>query len=536
NYQGEIFPMDVVFTNGNWTGPLVPFETMSTDSLFHSSTLALPYEIRRPASVLVLQSHTGEALVHALENRVSKITGVEGNKTLVDMLKRELAGQTDSLLYRSEVNVIPLEARTYLSTDTTQADLIVLPVINVFGGASGISAIQEQYLFTKESFTNIWMRLSSSGMLTATTWIDHPSRDPLRLTNTMVELLEDQGIENAEQHLIAIKSWSTITFVLSKNRFADEEIASVRAFCRAESFDPVILLDMKVEERDAYHELEDSFFYQYIDSILSNGRQNFYDTYDFKIAPTTDDQPYFSQHLRLKSLPYLKSDLGLRPALFLELGYLLVLATFFQILILALILIVLPLSKLSFPRSNLAWTIFYFSGLGIGYMFVEIVFIQQFILYLGNAIYAATAVLSCLLLSSGLGSYYANRLIRKPGELIWCTAAILILLLLYSLIFTSSLQSTIGTDLPIKIGILILLTFPLGFLMGIPFPSGIALMSGRGSGSIPWAWGINGYFSVISTVLAMIISIEFGFSVLLILAAVAYALPMLAQLLLTPSP
>jgi hypothetical protein len=65
---------------------------------------------------------------------------------------------------------------------------------------------------------------------------------------------------------------------------------------------------------------------------------------------------------------------------------------------------------------------------------------------------------------------------------------------------------------------------PLGFLMGIMFPRGIAYLERRAPHLVPWAWGINGTVSVISAVTAALLALTFGFSFVLAMGAVGYGL------------
>jgi hypothetical protein len=60
--------------------------------------------------------------------------------------------------------------------------------------------------------------------------------------------------------------------------------------------------------------------------------------------------------------------------------------------------------------------------------------------------------------------------------------------------------------------------------MGIPIPVGLAFLAKESPSLIPWAWGINGCASVISAILATLIAIDFGFTVVTILALVFYLL------------
>jgi hypothetical protein len=143
-------------------------------------------------------------------------------------------------------------------------------------------------------------------------------------------------------------------------------------------------------------------------------------------------------------------------------------------------------------------------------------------------VYAASAVITSLLIFSGFGSYMSGYFTGKRKALLLILAAIIILLFIYSFILTPVLQQTVHGSLPLKLLIVFVLIAPLAFCMGIPFPAGLVRVAQTNAQAIPWAWGINGCVSVISTALATIIAVEAGFTMVLLLAALAYCLPFLA--------
>jgi predicted membrane-bound spermidine synthase len=176
----------------------------------------------------------------------------------------------------------------------------------------------------------------------------------------------------------------------------------------------------------------------------------------------------------------------------------------------------------------------YFCGLGIGYMFVEIVLIQKFTLYFGNVIYSTAAVVCLMLISSGFGSWFSQNLYAKPSRIVGVTALIILSLIIYLIFLTPIIKTTIAFTLIAKIFFATFLIAPPAFIMGVPFPLGLRLLSERNESTegvqVPWAWGINGLFSVISVVLATIVAIELGFIWVMIIAAGAYSLSLLVNL------
>ncbi|WP_279295247.1 hypothetical protein [Paraflavisolibacter caeni] len=515
------------FVNGDWFGPITSWKKEDSSFILDYTTSALPYVMRKRNKVLVLRTSTGIDVAHAVSHDVESITTTEPNSVVLSLLKKELALASDSLLYQPKVMSQRMEPRTFLMMDTARYDLIVLPMTGTFGGSSGLYALQEQAIMTREAFQEMWLRLNENGVISITSWMDYPLRNPLKVLATMVEVLYNSGIKNPRAHLAAIRSWGTITFVLTKSPVTVTEVANIRKFCDDMMFDPAILPGLKAEERSSYNQLQDERFFRYIDQILSENRKAFYDEYDFNIKPATDNKPFFSQFLRWENLNRLSHFFGTRSIPFFEVGYFLVLVTLVQIAIVSFVLILLPLFKLGWSGKNKFSILLYFSGIGLGYMFVEIVLIQHFILYFGNPVYAASAVLTSLLIFSGLGSNVSARFIGSKKDSYLLFVLIALLLLIDAFVLMPLLQNTIHVSLPIKLVIVLLLMGPLAFLMGMPFPSGLSLVSKSNPEAIPWAWGVNGCISVISTALATILSIELGFNWVLFLAALAYCLPVI---------
>ena len=75
---------------------------------------------------------------------------------------------------------------------------------------------------------------------------------------------------------------------------------------------------------------------------------------------------------------------------------------------------------------------------------------------------------------------------------------------------------------PLKILVSLLLVAPLGLAMGMPFPLGLRLLSRRETALVPWAWGINGCASVVSPILATVLAVWLGFTVVILSALFLY--------------
>jgi hypothetical protein len=516
-----------VFLNGNWFGPVIERNKNDTDFILDHTTLALPYIMAKRDRVLVLQSGTGIDVAYAFSRGVKKCVTVEPNAAILSLLKKELSIDNDSLFYNPLLEIHNLEPRTFLLTDTSHYDLICLPMAGSFGGSTGLNALQEQFILTKEAIHGMWQKLNTTGVISISSWMDYPVRYPLKILATMVEVLDDMGIRHPENHIAAIRSWGTTSFVMTKSPLQKEEILNIRNFCEQMWFDPLVLPGLMPGERAQYNEFQDTSFFDYVDMIFSPVKNELYSGYDFNIQPATDNKPYFSQFIKWKNLHRLAGIFGNRSFPFFELGYLLVMVTLIQILLISFVLIVLPLFKLGWKGKNKFPVFLYFGGIALGYMFVEIIFIQRFILYFGQPVYSASAVITSLLVFSGMGSYASGYFQRSKTRTWVVFSSIVLILFAYSFILTPLLQQTVNANLTLKLLIVFFLTAPLAFLMGIPFPSGISRLSKTNSLQIPWAWGLNGCISVVSTALATVVAVELGFSWVMLIAAFAYCLPLL---------
>lgn len=522
SYPDDVPARPAVFNNGDWVGPLPAAVADRGHAVMDYSTAALPYALAPRRTALVLDMGTGAHVAQAIDRGVSRVTAVEPNPLLPALLAAEPSGSGERLLRHPAVTLVRTASRTRIMRDTAVYDLIVLPTIDTFGGTAGLDAIREHFLFTVEAFGDAWRRLSPRGVLTATCWMDYPPRHALKLAATLAEMLAAQGIDQPHNHIAAVRSWGTITFMVKKTPYTTEEIRAIRGFCRTMGFDPALLPGISASERAVHNILQDDRFFVQLDELLSRRRADAYAAYDFRIAPATDDRPYFAQFLRWRSLPNIAAHFGGRTVPFFEIGYLVVFLTLLQTVPAALLLILVPLVPASRPPRGKARIFLYFSGIGLGYLFVEMAMIQRFTLYLGNPIASAAVVIGAMLFASGLGSYASERFASFRASPSAVLAVIAVLTALAGLFLTPLLLKTIALPPTAKLLVSLSVLFPLAFLMGVPFPVGIRALAETNEAAIPWAWGINGCFSVIGTVLATIIAVEAGCAALLICASLAY--------------
>jgi hypothetical protein len=165
---------------------------------------------------------------------------------------------------------------------------------------------------------------------------------------------------------------------------------------------------------------------------------------------------------------------------------------------------------------------------------IEIALIQRFVLFLGHPTYALTVVVFLMLLSSGAGSVMSRRWLAQTPSVRWVLALIVAAVVTYIWLLPILLRSLVGLPFFAKLLLSGALIFPLGFAMGMPFPTGIrqmavtlrasSLSNAAGESIIEWAWAMNAASSVLGSVLAMVVAIHFGLKFALACAAAAYLL------------
>lgn len=251
--------------------------------------------------------------------------------------------------------------------------------------------------------------------------------------------------------------------------------------------------------------------------------------YKYDIRPATDDRPYFFNFFRWRLLGELYALRGRGGFGLLEWGYPVLALTLAQAVLIALALIPLPLLAVRARRggggtARKTSVLVYFLSLGLAFLFVEIAFIQKFILFLASPIYAVAVVLCGFLVFAGLGSRVSGRLLGHAKPCLAPVVAIVVFAVTYLFLLAPLFEELIMLPLAGKVAVSLLLIAPLAFAMGLPFPLGISRLGEAHPGLIPWAWAINGCASMLGAVLATVVAIQFGFSAVILAAVGLYGI------------
>lgn len=524
-YRDEPPVREVVFNNGEYYGTLLGRAAEESGHILDHTTRGLPYAVRPPASVLVLEAATGTDVSHALHHGAAKIDAVEPNRHANRLLQDVHPEWIDGLYRDPAVRLHGTSVRTHLAGRAGEShDLVVAPVIGAFGGTSGVDALREQYALTVEGFTAMWHALGEDGMIALTVWEEEPPRHTLRVLSTWRDVLIRQGIRDLEAHIAAVRSWGTVTYLASRPPWTAEDVERIRSFAADRGFDPLLLPGVARDARHRFNRLPDPSLLDAIDTLLAGDPAQLLEGYPFDIRPTTDDRPFFAHFLKWSRIPELHDAYGAREFPYLELGFVLAVVTFVQIVLVALLLIVLPLYRIAWTGSRRRWTFLYFAGTGTGFMLFEIVLIQKLVLHLGQPVYATAAVLTTLLVCSGAGSLASARLAATARTLARTGAATVVVIVLYTWGLMPVLELSMGWPLMAQGGAVFVLLAPPAFLMGMMFPLGLRRLAAGDQTHIPWACGIDSSLSVAATALATLLALEVGFGAVMLTAAAAYTL------------
>ena len=489
----------------------------STESRQELSTWMqyLPFKMMQDPKVLVIGSGGGRDVVASLVSGSKDVTSVEINPIIYDTVKSygDRAGNVYSHQYvRSHVD----EGRSFITRSSEKYDIIYVPFVDTWASvSSGGLSVSENFLYTLEGFQQYYDHLTERGKIVTVRWlIDAP-----RFISTYAKLLEQNGIpqDQLHRHLMMVTSDSytqdpSVTMVVfSKSPFTDEEISFLSQSFSQYDYKPILVPEQVM--REPY------------DALLSGDitLEQFYNLFDTKVYPVTDDNPYFLSFE--KPLPPVVEVL-----LYASIG------------IVAIFLLV-PFAWIRRRRGEreagggeeevgisikkreigIRTVIPYFAALGVGFILIELALLQKLILLMGNPTMTFALLLFTILISSGGGSLVSSRIAKNNmRNLIFVIGGIAGLGVLYVFSLPSIIYSALAEPIEIKAAISIGVLAPIGFLMGMPLPTGMRLLKVHRPDFIPWMWAINGAFSVLGAVLAIVLGIMYGSSFAMILGVLVY--------------
>ncbi len=494
---------------------------------------ALPFELLAAtrdsgaARVAILGAGSGQGLALALAYEIAEIHAVEMNPQLLGLATEELAAFGGYLHLDPRVRLRPVDPRGFLGSASEPFDLILMPAVGEGVASGSATSLRESYLQTVQALDLALERTGDDGLVAIEGELTAPLRPSLKLIATAVEALERRGLDPG-QHLAVIRSWNRFGVVIQRSGFGWAETETLRSFATERAFDLAYYPGMDESEANRFHQLDGPELFSGIEALIGPTRATFIGDYKFDIRPATDDRPYFLHFSRWGTLGELARLRARGGAALVEWGYVVVIATIVQAALAGLLLILLPLwwVQRRAPTRGAGRVGLYFLCLGLGFLFLEIAFIQRLTLFLSHPLLAAGVVLAGFLFFAGLGSGLARpyeELVRRaPIRLV---AGAIVVQAIVEIAALGTLAELGGSwPLGLKLTAALVAIAPLAFLLGMPFPLGLRRVAATRRELVPWAWGVNGWASVLAAVLATLVAVHFGFTAVVLSACALYAL------------
>jgi hypothetical protein len=490
---------------------------------------ALPYQLIPHARVMLAGGSGGFRTAEVLRLGASQVRVLEPEPELLRIMRDGL----DPVL---PINVTP---RVHIVgagplADTGRGVYDVVDLSADFLDAAETNATA----FSREAIVSYLRVLAPNGIVSIPVSIRDFPVYALRMLSTVRAALLAAGIDDPAAHVIVYRSAWNVRILIARDSWSDVRIAAARKFCDDRSFDMSWYpgLDVAKARSGIYNDLPavsfdkgevsddgpDDAIADEAQAVLSGQPSPSRD--QFNLSPITLDRPFFYAVLRLDRIGTILKRLEILPQA--EVGALVNLAVLAQAIVIALLVLLVPLAapgRIRSPGAGVLRAVAYFPVLALGFLFIEIYLIEKASFWLGDRTNGFALVLTGMLVFSGLGSALSERFGARPRQgvalavavvLVWCAA---VLLFVQPLIL-----ATLEWPFLARSGLLLILIAPVSVALGLPFPLGLN-RAGTG-GFLPWAWGLNGAFSVVATPLANLIARESGFSRVLFCAAILYGI------------
>lgn len=499
---------------------------------FDSDSRVLPFVVGPPTPrVLVIGSAGGHEVLASLYYGARDVTGVELNPKTVELLHGPFADYTGRIALDSRVHIVNAEGRAFLARRSGSYDIVFFVAPDSYAAmnaaASGAFVLSESYLYTAEAIGEALDALSPDGVVCmqfGEFYFDAKPNRTLRYLSSARVALEARGIADASRHVLVVLSegdTSHSTILVSRKPFSAKTVLVVDSRTTKLSRASVVYAgpDQRADLR-LRAVIEDH----------GGDLEHFYESYPYDVRPVRDDAPFFWHFARFSDvlagredaarlLPDIEDSVGERVLL-----RMLAVAAIFAFAFLLLPFVSMRETWRRLPRKAEGFV--FFAAIGLGFMFLEISLIQRLTLLLGYPTYSLAVTLMTILLSTGIGSALSGS--WRPGgrSLLSLLAGLVVCVAFYTWGLPAVVASMASASDAAKIATAIAVIAPLGLLLGTFMPLGltaVAELSPYGRPYVAWGWAVNGFFSVISSVLSTVLSMSYGFTVVAWLAVMLYA-------------
>lgn len=413
-------------------------------------------------------------------------------------------------------------------------------LIDIAADYQGSSDIAK-FSFTVEGLRDYVGALTPGGVLSVPMPIREVTVYAVKLVLTAGEALRAAGIADPARHIVVYRSAWNARVLVSRQPFDAATIERIRRFCDERSFDVSYFPGIEPSRMTIWNDLplvsfetvtmsppgqrQDALADE-IHDYFSPGGKPWPATYD--LAPATTDRLHFHSALRLTAFDRLLQRIDLIPRE--EIGAMVSVAVLAQSIVIALLVLPLPLFRRRAMGTHpdiVRRSIVYFAGLGLGFLFIEIYLIEKATYFLNDRTLGFSLTLGAMLLFSGIGSWISGRWADEPQRIrSGLRAAAIVILCFCALAWAfadAALSAAIALPMAARIGLLLLVIAPLGIALGFPFSMGMSALRAHPQ-FMPWAWSLNGAFSVVASPLANLLAIGHGTRILMALSLGLYLL------------
>ena len=488
---------------------------------------ALPYLLIPKANVALAGASGGFRVAEVRRLGATRIRVLEPEPTLYEALRQGL-GPSPALPAPPGVVI----AKASPVSTSTGADYDIIDLSSDFLDTAEVNVSA----FSREAIAGYLGNLAPGGMVSIPVSIRDFPVYALRMLATVRAALLSVGITDPAAHVVAYRSAWNVRILVSRDAWSAERVAAIKKFADDRSFDMVWYpsMDVAASKAGIYNDLPavsfdagevesggpDDSIADEAEAVLSGlpspSREQ------FNLSPITLDKPFFYAVLRLDRLGTILKRLEILPQA--EVGALVNLAVLAQAVVIAVLVLLVPLAapgRVRTPAAGMLRAVVYFPVLALGFLFIEIYLIEKASFWLTDRTSGFALVLTGMLMFSGLGSLLSARFAAVPGWGILCVAGVVIAwCVAAAVLLEPTILGTMDWPYAGRVGLLILVVAPVSVALGMPFPLGLT-QTGSG-GFLPWAWGLNGAFSVVATPLANLIAREAGFTWVLFLSAILY--------------
>jgi hypothetical protein len=501
---------------------------------FDGDPRAYPFAVldTAPERVMIIGAAGGHEVLASLHFQADKIDAIELNPLTYKLVTDVYADFDGHLADHPGVNYRTGDGRSFLARSDKSYQLIWYPAPDSYSATNAATAgafvLSESYLYTTETVRESLDHLTEDGIVATQfgelDFQNKPNRTT-RYVATVRAALEAEGVDDPGRHVVVATSGSGGNSVLStvlvkREPFTDEEIQAFKD--KGAEIEGNTL-------RYAPGEPQDNSVTNVL-TLPADEQRAYLDNYPYDVDAISDNGPFFWHFARFSDVLRNYTDpiklgqdredaIGERVIILL-----LVLAA-----TLAAIFLLLPFMTMrkvwrSFPRKTTSAV--YFAALGFGFMFFEITLIQRLILFLGYPTYSLTVTLASLLVFTGVGALLSARFKGHVEQVTKIMAGVVVLLgLAYLFLLPMLTDALLSTPLMLRVLATFVVLAPLGIFLGMFMPLGLGAVSAltsHGEEYVAWGWAVNGFASVIGSVLTTIIAMTFGFNLVLALAVVTY--------------